>query len=59
MYIRQKNLDDFEKIARNILEHKLPDLTEQGYQIIQKKNIHYIGNILFNVYNKVINTKIM
>ena len=54
-----KKLDDFEKIARNILEHKLPDLTEQGYQIIQKKNIHYIGNILFNVYNKVINTKIM
>ncbi len=47
------------KIARNILEHKLPDLTEQGYQIIQKKNIHYIGNILFNVYNKVINTKII
>lgn len=54
-----KKLDDFEKIARNILEHRLPDLTEQGYQIIQKKNIHYIGNILFNVYNKVINTKIM
>lgn len=54
-----KKLDDFEKTARNVLEHKLPDLTEQGYQTIQKKNIHHIGNMLFNVYSKIINTKIM
>lgn len=52
-----KDLNDFEKTARNILEHKLPDLTEHGYLIIQKKNIHHIGNMLFNVYRRIINAK--
>lgn len=47
-------LNNFEKIARNILEHKLSDLTEQGYQTVQKKNIHNIGNMLYNAYNKAI-----
>lgn len=32
---KAKEINDFEKIAKSILKYELPDLTEQGYEIVQ------------------------
>lgn len=49
---KAKKLNDFEKIAKSILKYELPDLTEQGYETVQQKNIYHIGKQLSYVYNK-------
>ena len=49
---KAKEINDFEKIAKSILKYELPDLTEQGYETVQQKNIYHIGKQLSYVYNK-------
>lgn len=49
---QSKEINDFEKIAKSILKYELLDLTEQGYETVQQKNIYHIGKQLSYVYNK-------
>lgn len=52
-----KNVDEFETIIPQIIEGKLPDLTEEGYKIAKKKDLKTVGKQLVSVYDKVLNTK--
>lgn len=45
-------LDGFEKLARDILEKKLPDLTEKGYEAAKKKSLKITGEQLYMVYRR-------
>lgn len=45
--------DEFEIKIKGILEHQLPDLTEQGYLEAQKRDIKEIGKELKEVYETV------
>lgn len=47
----------FEKTACMILEHQLPDLTEWGYDAVEKKNIEHIGSQLLGAYKMAIKAK--
>lgn len=49
--------DEFEKTACMILEHQLPDLTEWGYDAVEKKNIEHIGSQLLGAYKMAIKAK--
>lgn len=50
---KAKTLDEFEEKVRKIVEHELPDLTEQGYLEAKKRDIKEIGKELKKVYEKV------
>lgn len=43
---KAKTLDEFEEKVRKIVEHELPDLTEQGYLEAKKRDIKEIGKEL-------------
>ena len=51
---KAKDIDDFEKKIKLILEGKLPDVTEKGYKIAQERDIKKIGYKLKKVYEKVL-----
>ncbi len=51
---KAKDLDDFEKKIKKILEKKLPDLTEAGYVEAKKKDIKTVGQELVNTYEEVL-----
>lgn len=44
------DIDDFEFKAREILEHKLPDLTDAGYQVVENRSLDKIGMRLGEIY---------
>ena len=46
-------MDESEEKVRKIVEHELPDLTEQGYLEAKKRDIKEIGKELKKVYEKV------
>lgn len=48
------NLDEFEALTRGILEKKLPDLTENGYDVIFQKSLEKTGQQLIEVYREAI-----
>ena len=48
------DLDEFEALARGILEKKLPDLTEKGYEVICQKSLKKTGQQLIEVYREAI-----
>lgn len=52
-----KDVDDFEKLIPQIIEGKLPDLTEEGYKVAKKKDLKTVGKELVNVYEQALNSK--
>jgi len=50
---KAKTLDEFQDKVKKILEHQLPDVTEQGYLEAKKRDIKEIGKELKQVYEKV------
>ncbi len=48
------DLDSFEQKIRGILEHKLPDLTDEGYKVAKDRDIKEIGKDLKKVYEEVL-----
>ena len=46
-------MDEFQDKVKKILEHQLPDVTEQGYLEAKKRDIKEIGKELKQVYEKV------
>ncbi len=47
---KAKNIDEFEDLARKIIENKLPDLTEAAYKEAIKKDVKLTGKELIQVY---------
>ncbi|MGL5258853.1 MAG: glycosyltransferase [Lachnospiraceae bacterium] len=45
-------LDGFEQKIRGILEEKLPNLVNQGYNVAQTRTIEQVGKQLLEIYNR-------
>ena len=54
---KAKNMTEFEEKIKNIVENKLPNLTEEGYKIAESKDIKKIGEQLKQIYTDVLNGK--
>ncbi len=54
---KASNLEEFETRIKQILEHQCPDLTENGYQIAQERDIQNIGKQLKDIYESVYHQK--
>lgn len=50
-------LEEFEEKTKGILEHTLPDLTEEGYKVAKDRDIKKIGEELKKVYEEVLTMK--
>jgi 1,2-diacylglycerol-3-alpha-glucose alpha-1,2-glucosyltransferase len=50
---KAKNLDEFEVKIRDILNGKLPNLAENGYQEAIKKDVKIVGKELIDVYKSL------
>lgn len=48
------DLREFKRLAKGILEKKLPDLTEKGYEAVKKKSLKITGEQLLRVYQKAV-----
>ena len=48
------DLQEFETKAAQILQVKLPDLTESGYRVVQKKDLPRVGKQLLRVYQSCV-----
>lgn len=48
------SLQEFETKAAQILQGELPDLTENGYHAVQKKELSYVGKRLLRVYQSCV-----
>ena len=53
-----KNNEEFKEKIKGILEHKLPDLTEEGYKVARERDIKEIGKQLKAIYEKVLNEEV-
>lgn len=51
---KAKNVDEFEKKIKDILEDRLPSLVEEGYKVAEERDIHKIGLQLKEVYEEVL-----
>lgn len=51
---KAKDIDDFEKKAKQIIKGELPDLSEEGYKVAHRKNLKNIGKALQKVYESVL-----
>lgn len=51
---KAKNIDEFEKKIKLILENKLPDLTDEGYKVAKERDIKKIGHKLKKIYEDVL-----
>jgi Glycosyltransferase len=49
-----KELNEFEALIGNIVQRKIPDLTESGYRLIQEKSITKVGNTLKCIYDRML-----
>ena len=54
---KAKDIDDFEEKIVDVLEGKLPDLTEAGYQVALDHDIKKVGKELVSVYKEVLEEK--
>mgnify|MGYP003293595478 CR=1 FL=1 len=52
---KAKNIDEFEKKIKDIINGKLPDLTEEAYKIAKDRSLDNIGIQLKDIYDKVNN----
>lgn len=49
---KAENLEEFEKLAGNILQGEVENLTEQGYEVARKRDIGAIGARLVEIYEQ-------
>ncbi|MDO4555631.1 MAG: glycosyltransferase [Lachnospiraceae bacterium] len=49
-------ITDFELKAREILEGKLPDLTEAGYRVVAQRDLELVGSRLKEIYQECLDT---
>ena len=54
---KAKNLGDFERKIQEILEKKVPDLTEEGYKVALSRDVKKVGKDLISIYKKVVGDK--
>ena len=54
---KASNIMGFEEKIRDIVEKKLPDLTNEGYKIAKDRDIKIIGSKLKEIYEDVLNGK--
>lgn len=54
---KAKDIDDFEEKIVGVLEGKLPDLTEAGYQVAVDHDIKKVGKELVSIYKEVLEEK--
>ena len=54
---KAKDVDDFEKKIKLILEGKLPNITEEGYKCAKKKDVKIVGKELIDTYKETLNMK--
>lgn len=47
-----ENNEDFEKLAKGILEKEMPSLVEKGYEVAKQRDISKIGEHLLQVYEE-------
>ena len=52
---KKKNLDEFEKKKKKIINNELPDLTEKAYEVARSRDIKEIGKELKEVYENLLN----
>ena len=52
---KAKKFKDFGRKVKGILEHKLPDVTEAGYNVAKSRNIVSIGKKLVAHYTSILN----
>lgn len=52
---KAKDVDDFEVKIKEILEGKLPNLTEEGYKVAKSRDVKTVGKKLITIYKKVLN----
>lgn len=52
---KAKDIDDFEKKIKLILEGKLPNITEEGYKLAKKKDTKVVGLELIKTYEETLN----
>ena len=50
---KAKDIDEFEIKTKNIIEGKLPNLTQEGYKVALSRDIKKVGKKLINVYKDV------
>ena len=50
---KAKNVNEFEDLARKILEDKLPDLRENAYKMASSREITKVGKQLIDVYESL------
>ena len=46
--------DDFARLLPDILEGRLPRLTEEAYRLVQENSITKIGNALAGIYDSLL-----
>lgn len=51
---KAKDIDDFEKKIKQILEGKLPNLTSEGYKVALSRDCKKIGKKLISIYRDVL-----
>lgn len=54
---KAKNVDDFEKKIIDILDNKLPDLTDEGYEVAKEHDLKYIGKQLKEIYENLLSSE--
>lgn len=54
---KARNIDEFESKIKDILEGKLPNLTEQAYYLAEEKDIKHIGIKLKEIYENLLKNK--
>lgn len=50
---KAKNIDEFEDKIKKILEGKLPNLTDKGYEVALSRDIKKVGKKLADIYKQV------
>ncbi|MDD6878635.1 MAG: glycosyltransferase family 4 protein [bacterium] len=51
---KAKNIDDFEEKIKDIVEGRLPDLTEEAYSLAKQRSLKNIGKELKNIYEELV-----
>jgi len=51
---KAKDVDEFEKKIKDILEGKLPNLTSEGYKVAISRDVKIVGKKLIDIYRSVL-----
>lgn len=54
---KAKNVDEFEDLAKKIINNELPDLTEEAYKVAIARDVKLCGKELVQVYKDTLNGK--